>query len=73
VSPAATELAGQLQSGLVGLGSTVAEEHLTDRARRLLQQFVDLDGRLGDLVGGEQVADVHQRGRLLGDDLVMRG
>ncbi len=69
VAAAAAELARQFQRRLVGLGAAVAEEHLPDGAGGLGEQRVDLDGRLGCLVGREEVADVHQRARLCRDHL----
>ena len=67
--PAATAvLAGQLDGALVGLGAGVGEEHLAlaGRSTSRIRSVIRSGGRLGDRVG-EQVADVPQRGRLVGD------
>ncbi len=69
VAAAPTELAGQLERCLVGLGAAVAEEHLTVATGGLLQQQIDIDGCLRGARVGEQVAHVQQRCRLVADRL----
>ena len=73
VATAATELARQLQRGLVRFGAAVAEEQLAGLAGGLQQQLVHLLRGLHRGGVGEQVADVQQLPGLMSERRRHRG